>query len=229
MYVPVLPVGTMIRARIASEMTSPLQGIVCTITDAYTDQDMVAYHVSWKRNSLTEAVAYVDANDVLEVVPAVPDALKLRQLTVDAVLAMPFRRAIKTASTKIRPITEQDVRDIGPTFLDLEGREQRVEVGRYLCIGVQGERWTCSEKSMQDRVAITELDEEGFRLYVQRDPKPVLVTLIEDPFWLMLPGDRWESTGGAITWNGHLGDQLIMRVVEKTIFEQTYQFVDGDA
>lgn len=78
-----------------------------------------------------------------------------------------FRRAVKTAPVKIRPFTEQDVLSIGPSFIDLEGREQRVEIGRYLCIGIQGERWTCSEKSMESRVPVSEPDDEGFRLYVQ--------------------------------------------------------------
>jgi hypothetical protein len=147
------------------------------------------------------------------------------ELTTDVLITQIFRRAVKTASTKIRPFTEQDVSIIGPSFLDLEGREQRVEVGRYLCIGIQGERWTCSEKSMQARIAVSEPDDEGFQLYVQRDPQSVLVTLIDEPFCLSLPGDRWTSQAGAITWNGLFGDQMIVRVVEKNIFYQTYQFL----
>ncbi len=150
------------------------------------------------------------------------------QLTVQDVLTTrPFRRAIKIAPVKIRPLTEADVAQIGPSFLDLEQRPQRVEVGRYLCVGVDHERWTCSDKSMQERVAISEPDAEGFRLYVQRNPQPVLATIIDEPFCLTFPGgDRWTSrTGGAITWNGLLGDQMIMRVIEKSIFLRTYQFL----
>lgn len=143
----------------------------------------------------------------------------------DVILTRSFRRALKTAPTKIRPITEADIAQIGSSFLDLEGREQRVEIGRYLCVGVQGERWTCSQKSMDERKAISDLDEEGYRLYIQRDPQPVLVTLVNEPFRLTMPdGDVWTSQAGAITWNGQHVD-LIMRVVERSIFDQTYEFL----
>jgi hypothetical protein len=148
------------------------------------------------------------------------------ELTAEDVLAtLTFRRAVKTAPVRIRPFTEEDVRTIGPSFFDLEQRPQRVEVGRYLCIGSSNEQWTCSEKSMAARLPISKPDSEGFRLYVQRDPQPVFVTLIDGPFCLTLLSDRWESEAGVITWNGQRGDNLIMRVVEKNIFYQTYRFL----
>jgi hypothetical protein len=150
------------------------------------------------------------------------------ELTAEGVLTLrSFRRAVKIAPVKIRPFTEQDVCDIGPFFLDLEQQVQRVELDRYLCIGVQGERWTCGERSMNARKAISEPDSEGFRLYVQRNPVVVLATLVDTPFLLSLPdGACWQSSAGVITWNGLSGEHLIMRVVEKTIFQQTYQFLD---
>ena len=149
------------------------------------------------------------------------------ELTAEDVLTTgSFRRVVKTAPVKIRPFTEQDVLEIGPSFLDLEGRKQRVEVGRYLCVGIQGERWTCGKSSMEARKAISEPDTEAFRLYVQRNPQAVLVALIDEPFHLTLPGgDDWTSQAGVTTWNGLSGDQMIMRVVEKDIFYQTYQFL----
>lgn len=150
----------------------------------------------------------------------------LELIAKDVIRSRSFRRAIKIAPAKIRPFTKRDVQDLGPAFLDLEGREHRVEIGRYLCVGIEGERWTCSQKSMESRVAISEPDEEGFRLYVQRDPQPVLVTLIDESFSLLLPdGGRWTSQSGFVTWNGLEGDGLLMRVVEKNIFHQTYQFL----
>jgi hypothetical protein len=149
------------------------------------------------------------------------------ELTAEDVLkTQTFRRAVKTAPVKIRPITQEDVARIGPSFFDLESRPQRVEVGRYLCAGINNEQWTCSEQSMQQRTPISEPDDDGFRLYVQRYPQPVLVTLIDEPFCLTLASDRWSSQAGAITWNGQRGDGLIMRVVEKNIFLHTYQFLD---
>ena len=127
-------------------------------------------------------------------------------------------------------LTEQDVVTLGATFRDLEGREQRVEVGRFLCLGSQGERWTCSAKSMQDRVAISEPDADGFRQYRQRDPQPVLVTILTSPFTLSVRGDVWQSQedGGVITWNGKMGDELQMRVITRAIFAETYRLVGAE-
>ena len=151
------------------------------------------------------------------------------ELTAEDVLKRPFRRAVLTAPTRIKPVTEQDVSHLGTSFCDLEGREQRVEIGRYLCVGIQGEYWTCSERSMNERVAISEPDAEGFRQYRQRDPRPILVTRIDEPFRLTLKNGIWGSRAGAITWNGRLGDQLTMRVVAKSVFDCTYEFLnDGD-
>lgn len=146
----------------------------------------------------------------------------------DVLARCTFQQAIKTAPTRIRAFTAQDVVILGPTFRDLEGRLQRVEVGRSLCMGSQGERWTCSAQSMQDQVAISELDADGFRLYRQRDPHPVLVTVLTEPFTLEVRGEAWQSQedGGVITWNGMTGDEIQMRVITRTIFTETYQMVE---
>lgn len=138
-----------------------------------------------------------------------------------------FQPAIKVAPTRIKPITEQDIAVLGATFRDLEGREQRVEVGRYLCIGIQGERWTSSAASMQARVAVSEPDADGFQLYVQRNPQPVQVTALTEPFILSVGDDTWVSqeNGGIITWNGQTGPTLLMRVIAPDIFTQTYQLM----
>jgi hypothetical protein len=152
---------------------------------------------------------------------------RVRKLTAENVLdTCAFRLAVKTAPTKIRAITEEDVVQIGSSFLDLENRSQRVEVGRYLCIGVDGEKWTCSEKSMQERQAISEEDSEGFCLYMMRHQLPILATIVDEPFCLCVQHDQWESQEGAITWNGKRGDDLSMRVVARSIFDRTYQFLD---
>ena len=151
------------------------------------------------------------------------------ELITEDVLKRPFRRAIKTAPTRIKPVTEQDVALLGPTFCDLEGRKQRIEIDRYLCVGIQGERCTCSERSMSERIAISGPDAEGFCLYHQREPRPVLVTCIDEPFRLTLKNEVLKSQAGAITWNGRLGDQLTMRVVAKSIFVLTYEFLKDDS
>jgi hypothetical protein len=153
-----------------------------------------------------------------------------RKLTAEDVLARyTFYPAVKVAPTRIKLITEQDVATLGATFRDLEGREQHVEVGRYLCIGVQGERWTCSAESMRERVAISEPDADGFQNYVQRQPQPVQVAMLAEPFLLDVHGDIWVSqeNGGVITWNGQTGEALRMRLIAHDIFKQTYQVLES--
>lgn len=71
---------------------------------------------------------------------------------------------MKNVATKIRPFTEHD--DLGSTFKDLEGREHQVELGRCFCVGVDGERWTCSVTSLE-RDRVSDPDAEGFCLYQQ--------------------------------------------------------------
>jgi len=129
---------------------------------------------------------------------------------------------IKVAPTRIREITPLDVQQMGPSFTDLEGGEQRVAVGRYLCIGVQGEQWTCSQ--IRDRAPVSLPDQEHCRLYVQLNPKPVACFDVPFPFVLQTGEKLWESqeTGGVITWNEKAGADLDMRVVERTIFRASY-------
>ena len=154
-----------------------------------------------------------------------------RKLTAEDVLEhYAFQPAMKTATTRIKLLTEQDVAILGATFRDLEGRVQRVEAGRYLCLGVEGERWTSSAESMKARVAIDDPDADGFQNYVQRNPQPVQVTVLTEPFILDVHGDTWvsQNDGGVITWNGERGEALIMRLIARDIFEKTYQFVKPD-
>ena len=138
----------------------------------------------------------------------------------------------KSAPTRIRPFTEADVQRLGPSFLDLEGRTQRVEVGRCLCVGIEGEQWTCSTSSLQrDRSPISEPDDEGFRLYQQRTPRSVLCFDLPFPFLLVVDTpdvhheQRWlsQADGAVITWNGQQGMALDMRVVKRSVFLATYE------
>jgi hypothetical protein len=133
---------------------------------------------------------------------------------------------VKNTPTKIRPFTEQDRTTIGPTFCDLEGREHQVIVGRALCVGLQGERWTTSIASLErDRVAVSGPDSEGFRLYQMRNPQPVKVFDVPHPFMLVVRGESWsceDAVGGYITWNGKQGAELVMRVNQRSTFQATY-------
>jgi hypothetical protein len=144
-------------------------------------------------------------------------------LTPDVVLRE-FASAfwVKVAPTRIRAITPLDVQHMGGSFLDLEKRVQRVAIGRYLCVGMMGEQWTCSH--VRERVPVSEPDSEGFTLYVQLDPGPVACFDIPFSFVLRVGEEDWlsQETGGIITWNGRTGSDLDMRVVERSIFLATY-------
>ena len=134
-------------------------------------------------------------------------------------------RWVKTAPTRIRPITEEDIRVMGPSFRDLEGCEQRVALDRSLCIGPEGEMWTCSNTSLErDRFPVGSPDNEGFTLYHMRNPRPVYCFDIPEQFTLQANGKTWESqeTGGIITWNGKCGQEAVMRVIKRNIFHETY-------
>ena len=169
---------------------------------------------------------------------------------------------MKEAPTKIRPLTQADIENMGPFFLDLEQRRQEVAIGRYLCVGPLGEQWTTSGRSLErDREAISDPDVEGFRLYRMKNPKPLRCFEIGYAFaldtsnlhrWIRKLnlgtspscGDTtfvqqalriaalfyhpplWECQnprGGYVTWNGLEGRRLMMRVIERTAFEQTYR------
>ena len=149
------------------------------------------------------------------------------ELTPELVIDLyPFPVALKTAPTLCRPITARDIAVMGDAFTDLEGTTQRVEIGRWLCKGVQGELWTCSEKSMGEREIFlgTYVDSEGFTLYRMRHPSPVHATVLTEPFTLDVRGKKWsgQEDGGVITWNGETGEALLMRVITRGIFDATY-------
>lgn len=137
---------------------------------------------------------------------------------------------VKTASTRIKIIDEADVQK-ETSFLDLEGRRHEVRIGRCLCIGPQDERWTCSVESLErDRYPITDEDAEGYREYKMKHPRPVRCFEIPFPFVLRINGEDWrcdDVAGGMITWNGKIGDRLVMRVIARSAFLLSYSRRDG--
>ncbi|HLW03901.1 MAG TPA: hypothetical protein VKT82_34960 [Ktedonobacterales bacterium] len=158
-------------------------------------------------------------------------------LTYEQVLALyppdTFKQAIKTATLRIRPFTKEDEQTFPPTR-DLEGRLIKAKVGRCLCIGVEGELFTCSLWSVQNEREPVHLaqepDAEGFREYRMRDPRPIWYLTLDVPFKLKRPdGDVWESQadGGVITWNGEVGSACVMRVLKTSIFVKTYTLLES--
>jgi len=134
--------------------------------------------------------------------------------------------ATKTSGTWIKKLlTQEDVDSVDETsFFDLEGREHQVVIGRCICRGVNGERWSSSLASVErDRYAVGEPDAQGYQLHYMVRPNPVLCFAIPHRFGLIGEKGIWLcKERGFITWNGKQGKELDMRVIEYDIFESTY-------
>ncbi len=165
----------------------------------------------------------------------------MKMLKAQDVFSYPRFLAKKVAPTRIRPFIEDDVQNVNGEFLqdargtffwDLEQRRQRVEIGRCLLVGTSPQdRWTTSTESVvRDRVAIGPADEDGFRLYVIKDPTSLTCFDINHAFSFD-PGDGttpWiceNPAGGYIVWNGIADEGSTMRVVQRPIFNLTYERV----
>jgi hypothetical protein len=145
----------------------------------------------------------------------------------DVIQRYPYTLCLKYASTRIKIIDETDIAREA-SFLDLEGRTHEVKLGRCICIGSQGERWTCSVESLKrDRYPVSESDAQGYRDYKMKQSQSVHCFDLPFPFTLLHKGE-WlceESSGGIITWNGQHGEALDMRVVRRGVFTATYQAI----
>lgn len=160
----------------------------------------------------------------------------MQELTYETILKMypadEFKQAIKTGTLMIRPFTEEDERNFPPTR-DLEGRLINVQVGRCLCVGVEGELFSCSVWSVEnEREPVNpELppDTQGFREYRIRNPHPIRYIILDYAFRLhRAPDDVWSSQrdGAVITWNGKTGAECSMRVIKTSIFLTTYKLLE---
>lgn len=148
-------------------------------------------------------------------------------LTPDQIIAeYSYTVWIKNTSTRIKVIQEAD-RQRETSFLDSEGRTHEVKIGRCICVGPQGERWTCSVESLErDRYPVSTEDSEGYRQYRMKHPQPVRCFDIPFSFILQRDNGNWQCDdidGGIVTWNGKTGEGLDMRVVMRSAFAVTYE------
>lgn len=145
------------------------------------------------------------------------------ELTPVDILGHPFSYWYKSAGTLIKPITAQNVQAIRAEFRSLEQLDPRVEAGRFLCVGVDGEMWTCSQ--IGDRRQVSGPNADGFCLYVQRDRRFVACFEYLDTPFRLFAGDQWwtsQTDGAVVTWNEQYGEQLVMRLVARRVFYRTY-------
>jgi hypothetical protein len=131
----------------------------------------------------------------------------------------------KSASTRIKKILTEE--DVEPGFFDLEGRWHTITIGRCICIGIEGERWTCSLESVErDRYPVGEPDERGYQDYKMKNPRPLRCFDIPYPFILRTAQSDWlcdNHEGGIVAWNEKTGDELDMRVIKRSVFHKTYE------
>jgi len=135
--------------------------------------------------------------------------------------------AIKTAGTWIKKLrTQEDVDSaMGErSFFDLEGKEHQVIIGRCICVGEAGERWTSSIASVErDRFPFGEPDGNGYQLHYILHPRPIACFVLPFAFDLLTAKRTWHcETSGIVTWNGKYADELDMRVIQREIFDATY-------
>jgi hypothetical protein len=167
--------------------------------------------------------------------------MEIRVLTKQDILTgnYPSFKAMKVAPDRIRAVTSEDVRndrnefqqdERGTHFFDLEGRRHQVEMGKCLVIGTSPEdrRATSQEKVDRYRYPVSSVDGEGFRLYRLKDPRVLICYDIPHAFDLdnQNGAARWQCkhpTGGYIVWDGNPASS--MRVIQREIFDQTYERV----
>lgn len=165
-----------------------------------------------------------------------------RVLTKEVVLGGSYLKFIakKVALDRIRPFTQDDVDNIHGEFFqdeqetyffDLEGRRHKVRIGYCLCIGtsLEDRRATAQKKVDLYRDPVSELDEEGFRLYKLKEPRPLTCFDIPHPFYLDNQNETqlWECLhpkGGYIVWD-EKQPELPLRVIQRDIFDITYEAV----
>src|SRR5882762_2401202 len=129
------------------------------------------------------------------------DTSQYEQLTYDTVIERypleQFKQAINIGTPKIRPFTQKDMEKF-PELCDYEGRRIIPKLGRYLCVGYEGEFFTTSEWSVNNQRVLVNADKapdaDGFRKYRIRDPQPVRYIILNFPFVLHRgPDDEWIS------------------------------------
>jgi hypothetical protein len=154
----------------------------------------------------------------------------MQTITPEQLLTCQWTMWKKTAITRIKKIlTQADIESEPATFFfDLEGRRHEVAIGRCICVGIEGERWSCSLESLErDRYPVGDEDAQRYRPYKMRNPRPVRCFDLMYPFVLIIsqksPWQCPDEEGAIITWNGEIGDKLDMRVVKRSVFLRTYK------
>jgi hypothetical protein len=148
----------------------------------------------------------------------------MKRFRREDILRLTFQRYRKTGLTIAVPIL---VEGVIPT---LEG-PKKAYAGDYLGIGVKGEIWPIRKANFEaEKVKVQDLP-NGLATYASTSIRHA--TRIDEAFFVeKAPREVAyisEPEGGYLVWNGKDGDEFAAWIVQRDIFEQSYESVEGAA
>lgn len=148
----------------------------------------------------------------------------MKQLSREDILRLTFKSYRKAALTVAVPIL------VGGTIPTLEG-EKKAYAGDYLCFGVAGECWPIRKANFEaEKVKIQDLP-NGLATYASTSTRHAI--RIDEQFVVMKESGEVsytsESDGGYLVWNGKDGAEFAAWIVQRDIFEQSYESAEGAA
>ncbi len=151
-------------------------------------------------------------------------------ITIESMSELPFQSFRRNPLFRIRTrrLTEEDMQQRSGLIHTLEG-PAAFKPGDYLAHGIQNEEWPITPEAFAFlcyEESATKPDLEGFSSY---SPRP----LIHQAVQIAKPFTVERKAGGIYT--GKAGDYLVRtagrpngRIVDRTIFEQTYELITSD-
>lgn len=148
----------------------------------------------------------------------------MKQLSKEDILRLTFKSYRKAALTVAVPIL------VDGTIPTLEG-PKKCYAGDYLCVGVAGEIWPIRKSNFEDeKVKVQDLP-HGLATYASTSTRHAI--RIDEQFVVMKETGEAsyasEPNGGYLVWNGKDGAEFSAWIVQKDIFEQSYEQAEGAA
>lgn len=142
----------------------------------------------------------------------------MKRFTKEDILRQTFQSYHKTGFTVALPLLT------GGTIPTLEG-EKKAYAGDYLCIGVKGEIWPIRKTNFEaEKVKVHDINH---CLAVYKSTSIRHAICIDGQFTVMKESGEVSYTsepdGGYLVWNGKEGDEFAAWIVQRDIFEQSYE------
>jgi hypothetical protein len=148
----------------------------------------------------------------------------MKRFTREDILRLTFQSYRKASLTVAVPIL------VDGTIPTLEGAK-KCYAGDYLCVGVAGEIWPIRKAHFDaEKVKVEDLP-NGLATYASTSIRHA--TRIDEPFFVEKESREVSYTsepdGGYLVWNGRDGDEFAVWIVQRDIFEQSYEATEGAA